>query len=175
MMCAGPPAAADLGRMFFTPAQRATLDNARKQNIRNEVGSENAQAAPVPQNVSVNGVVRRSDGKNTVWINNRAVGAQQARDINVAPGKNDNRVKLTVPQSGHSFELKVGQTADTVSGTITEGYARRTPLPEPEARATPPVASPPVKSANIDSKRATRAGERNVPDDILPDNGLEPK
>ena len=59
-------------------------------------------------------------------------------------------MRLTAPQSGHSIELKVGQTADTVSSHITEGYARRT-LPTYEARATPPEASP-SKIRNIDSK-----------------------
>jgi len=161
MLCAGPLAAADLGRMFFTPAQRDTLDNARKQNIRVEIGSDNEQAAapaPVPRNVSVNGVVRRSDGKSTVWLNNRAVSEPRAAGINVAPGKTDNRVKLSVPESGRSVDLKVGQTVEIVSGAIQEGYARRA-TSEPEAKAvsggentptnvpkvTPPAASRPLK------------------------------
>ncbi|MBI4191566.1 MAG: hypothetical protein HY525_13635 [Betaproteobacteria bacterium] len=163
MLCAGPLAAADLGRMFFTPAQRATLDNARKQNIRIEIGSDNEQAAapapaPVPQNISVNGLVRRSDDKSTVWLNNRAVSEPHTGGINVSPGKNDNRVKLSMPESGRSIDLKVGQTVEIVSGTIQEGYARRA-TPEPEAKAvsggentptdvpkvTPPAVSQPLK------------------------------
>src|SRR6185369_3922403 len=112
--CAGD----ELGRMFFTPAQRATLDNARKQNIRVEIGNENEQqpaAAPVPQNVSVNGVIRRSDGKNTIWLNNRAVNEQQPGSLNAAIGKGDNRVRLKVPESGRNLDLKVGQTVEIVS------------------------------------------------------------
>ena len=143
MLGAGTVAGADLGRMFFTPAQRATLDNARKQNIRIELGSDNEQAVPVPQNVSVNGVVRRSDGKSTVWLNNRAVTEPHAGGINVSPGKNDSRVRLTVPESGRSVDLKVGQTVEIVSGTIEEGYTRRT-TPKPE---TTPAAKPVATSA----------------------------
>ena len=188
MLGAGTVNSADLGRMFFTPAQRAMLDNARKQNIRIELGSDNEQAAPVPQNVSVNGVVRRSDGKSTVWLNKRAVIAPQTGGINVSTSKNDHRVKLTVPHSGRSFDLKVGQTVEIVSGTIEEGYTRRT-APKPEAKAapsteitpsgvenvTPPQASQPIKSEGIAQKRSTRARERDTQDDFRPDSGSEPK
>lgn len=178
MLGAGTAAGADLGRLFFTPAQRAVLDTARKQNIRSEVGSENEQAAaPVPQNVSVNGVVRRSDGKSTVWINNRAVSAPQTSGINVSPNKHDNHVKLTVPESGRSVDLKVGQSVEIVSGTIEEGYSRRT-TPKPAAKAAlgakdnapaaatvPPSAGlPQVKSEAMPGKRLPRAGIRHVED-----------
>ena len=162
MLCAGSAASAELGRLFFTPAQRATLDNARKQNLAIEIGNDNEQAAPpppapVPQNVSVNGLVRRSDGKSTVWLNNRAV-TDNAGGIDVSTLKNDDRVKLSVPGSGRSVDLKVGQTVEIVSGTIEEAYARRTP-PQPAAKtragtdnsasdgekAKTPSASQPVK------------------------------
>jgi len=120
--------AAELARMFYTPVQRATLDNARKQNIRVEIGNESEQqpaAAPVPQNVSVNGIIRRSDGKNTIWLNNRVVNEQNPSGMNAAIGKSDNRVRLSVPDSGRSVDLKVGQTVEIVSGTIEESYLRR--------------------------------------------------
>jgi len=133
--CAG----AELGRMFFTPAQRATLDNARKQNIRVEIGNENEQlpaAAPVPQNVSVNGVIRRSDGKNTIWLNNRVVNEQNPGGMNAAIAKSDNRVRLSVPESGRSVDLKVGQTVEIVSGTIEESYLRR-PAAKAEIKNAP--------------------------------------
>ena len=98
MAGAGTAAGAEFGRMFFTPAQRAALDNFRA--IRTSGMQSSARMSetriwwcppPAPEHVSVNGMVRRSDGKNTVWINNRAVGAQQPRGINVAPGKSDNQ------------------------------------------------------------------------------------
>lgn len=156
MLGAGTAASADLGRLFFTPAQRATLDNLRQQNIP---GSDKEQAAPAQQYVSVNGVVRRSDGKSTVWLNNRAVSGQRAGGLNVSISKDDDRVRLTVPESDRSIDLKVGQTLEIVSGTIEESYARRA-RPKPETKATPggentapgvakvtpPAASQPLKS-----------------------------
>lgn len=169
MLGAGTVAGADPGRLFFTPAQRATLDNLRKQNIKTAPGSDQEQAGPTQQYVSVDGVVRRSDGKSTVWLNNRAVSGQRAAGgLNVSTSNNDNRVRLTVPESNRSIDLKVGQTLELVSGTIEEGYARRAPpkaeaKAKPEAKAipgdektapgvskvTPPAASQPVKSTAI--------------------------
>ncbi len=143
MLCATAATGADLGRLFFTPAQRATLDNARKQNIRIEIGAEKepAVAVPLPQNVSVNGVVRSSDGKSTVWLNNRPVTGRSEGGINVSTNKNDDRVTLKVPETGRSIDLKVGQTVEIVSGTIQEGYSRRT-TPKPEVKAAPVAENP---------------------------------
>ncbi len=158
MAGAGTATGAEFGRMFFTPAQRAALDTFRKQNIQSAITIEDDRdkdlvVAPPPsgpEHMSVGGVVRRSDGRNTAWINNRAVEAGQQGGVSVAPGKNDNRVKLTAPRSGRSFELKVGQTVDVTSGTIEESYARRAvpkpaPAPEPEL-ADKPAATPPPRA-----------------------------
>lgn len=139
---AGTAAGAELGRLFYTPAQRAALDKMREKNVGKEAASEKQPAPPTPQNVSLDGIVRRSDGKNTVWLNNRAVSERQAGSIEVSTGKNDNRVKLTVPESGRSIDLKVGQTAEIISGTIAESYARRAPLPKPEVKAAPGAEQP---------------------------------
>jgi hypothetical protein len=141
LVCGTGAGAAELGRMFYTPAQRATLDNARKQNIKVDIGNDNEQAAPVPQNLSVNGLVRRSDGKSTVWMNNRIVTDRNVSGVAVVPSRNDNRVKLTVPDSGRSVDLKVGQTIEVVSGRIEESFARREIPINPETPAAKPGAT----------------------------------
>ncbi len=190
MLIACTAYAAELERMFFTPAQRATLDNARKQNIRVEIGSDNEQpaAAPVPQNFSVNGVIRRSDGKSTIWLNNRVVSEQPASGMKAAVGKTDNRVRLSVPESGRSVDLKVGQTVEIVSGAVEESYLRR-PAPKPEAKTapgaensgadvanvTPVQPRDAVKSQSALQKRPARAVERDVRDDARNDNGADKK
>ena len=188
---ANTASAAELGRMFFTPAQRATLDNARKQNIRAEIGNENEQqptAAPVPQNVSVNGVIRRSDGKNTIWLNNRIVNEQQPGGMNATLGKADNRVRLNVPDSGRNLDLKVGQTVEIVSGTIEESYLRRPtakpevkPAPEAEkatgdvAKVTSTPAREAVKSEFTLQRRPTRAVDNEVRDESKTDSNVNNK
>ncbi len=169
MASAGTAASAELGRLFFTPAQRATLDSARKQNIRVNVGNEEeqAQAAPVPQSMSVNGVVRRSDGKNTVWLNNRAVTNQQPTGVNVSTNKRNNRVKLTVPESGRSVDLKVGQTIEIVSGTISESYLRP-PVPKPEATPAVKPAATSAESPKPQTAAAQRRRTRDAQDQFEP-------
>ena len=174
LFCAGTAISADFGRMFFTPEQRATLDDARKKNLRIEIGTENVQpAAPAQQNLSVNGIVRRSDGKSTVWLNNRAVTEPRAGDINVVTGKNDNRVKLTDPASGHSVDLKVGQSVEIVSGTVQENYVRR-PTSKPEVKSELESGSIPASAAQANAgeqsapSRSRRAAQRRrVIDDLI--------
>ncbi len=183
---------AELGRMFFTPAQRDTLDNARKQNIRVEIGTDEerpaAAAAPVPHNVSVNGMIRRSDGRNTVWLNNRAISEHQAGGIGAAIGKNDDRVHLRVPESGRNVDLKVGQTVEIVSGTIEENYLRRPgPKPEPKppsspentggdvAKVTAPLQGDALKSESPLQRRPARAVDRDARDESRNDNAADMK
>ena len=149
---AGLAVADDYGRLFFTPAQRATLDNARKQNIRVDIGKDNSDQAaePVSQNISVNGLVKRSDGKSTIWLNNRTVTEQQATGVGIATRKGDNGVKLTVPESGHTIDLKVGQTVEVGTGTVAEGYEKGSlPTQAPPATQPAPASQSPADANKI--------------------------
>jgi len=125
-------ASAELGRLFFTQAQRNALDMARKQNIRLEIGNEEterqqngANAAPLPQTVRLNGMIQRSDGNNTVWLNDKPITGQNAAGMSFLTNRNDSKVKLQLPDGGRSMDLKVGQTAEINSGTVEESYNRR--------------------------------------------------
>jgi hypothetical protein len=128
LLCASAAAHADLGRMFFTPAQRATLDDARKKNTQVEIGvvaTDKPVAAPEPRTISVDGMVKRSDGNNTVWLNNRPVTGKQSDGVTVSPSKTDDRVRLSVPGAGRGVDLKVGQAVEIVSGTIADSFTLR--------------------------------------------------
>jgi hypothetical protein len=179
MLLAWTAGAAELGRLFFTPEQRASLDKARQQNNRAEVGTENEQpAAPVPQNISVNGVIRRSDGKNTIWLNNRVVGEQLKSGVKVTARASDSRVRLSVPDSGRDIDLKVGQTVEIVSGTVAENYLRRPAANvaakpaagsenrSPDAAKGPPPAPPNAKTESPPAIRPARAAQRDGADDV---------
>lgn len=188
MLGLGTAAGAESGRLFFTPAQRASLDKLRDLGAHSTVARGTDDNEPAQQqHVRVDGVLRRSDGKSTVWLNNRAVSSGQTSGIDIAVGKNDNRVKLTIPESSRSIELKVGQTVEIVSGAIDEGYARRA-LPKPVAKVTPEgdnrassaakVTSSPA-SRPVESKATTndgtRAGDGNAQQGLRPDSGPAPK
>ena len=66
-------AAADLGVLFHTPQERARLDKLRR-------GEATEPVAAIPRKHEVTGYVRRSDGRNTVWINGTPVTGPGTRD-----------------------------------------------------------------------------------------------
>jgi hypothetical protein len=134
------PAAEPLGRFFFTPAQRAQLDVARSQKSRATLASEptdeTAAAQPLPEVLTYRGSVRRSDGKSTVWLNNRTVQDQQPVEGLAVVGRvNANGdITLQVPQTNRTIELKPGQSVDLGSGIVEEPFARSVTAPKPETK-----------------------------------------
>lgn len=87
-----PPAA--LERLFFTPAQRADLQAARARPVSsaNPAGS----VEPAPTVVKFDGVLIRSDGKTTRWVDGKAqIGT--AGISNMKPGQIRANGKLYEP------------------------------------------------------------------------------
>lgn len=181
------PAAEIPGRLFYTPGQRAMLDVARKQNVRIDLGGDEQEAAPGPQEVTVNGIIRGSDGKSTVWINHRMVGGKAATPgVEVRPRGDASGVTLALPQSSRSVDLKVGQTIDVNTGAVAEPYRRRSPPPPAEKPASKPPAdgktaekvtpSAPAQAAqsgNMSAPARATDRRRGGSDDLPPSEGLE--
>jgi hypothetical protein len=155
-----------IGRLFFTPAQRTQLDNARSQKNRATLASEQQEGAPAPEVVTYSGMVRRSDGKSTVWINNRSVQDREAPG-GVAVGRvhPDGALTIQVPQSSRNVELKVGQSVEVLSGTIEEPYARRFTAPRPPAKPAEGAASPAGDTAKVETGPQRPRRRPDVPDD----------
>ncbi len=59
-----PAGAEPLGRLFFTPERRAALERQRQLNI------QETQQVIEGATLTVSGVVRRSSGRTTTWVNN---------------------------------------------------------------------------------------------------------
>lgn len=104
-----PASHAELGRLFYTPVQRAGLEQARLHNRTLPVTT----ASIPPRPLTYDGVVIRSDGHSTRWVNGK-------------------------PQAGDSYEfnargktLKPGQTLD--QGHVYEAHGIR----RPEKKETP--------------------------------------
>ena len=156
-------AAEGIGRLFFTPAERAQLDQARVQKQRPVAKAEEPLAPPAaPQVLTYSGVVRRSDGKAVLWLNNRPVDEKEAMSSLSVSGavRSDGAVVVRVPQSGKTIDLKVGQSVELGSGAIAE---RQRPAPAPTAvkpsaasEAPPPSAAPAEPPADR-SKEAAAA------------------
>lgn len=117
-----------VGRIFFTPEQRTQLDSLRKQKA---VASQKRDE-PIPETVTYSGIVRRSDGKATVWINDEALSEADLRNKKSIIGRigRDGQITLQAPQT--AVELKVGQSATLFSGKVDESYTQR-PVPKPAA------------------------------------------
>jgi len=124
-----------LGRLFTTPEERANLDYLR-QTTKAEVLKESTEAsteaiqpiAPViPSSVSMQGYVKRSDGKKgTVWVNNHPMQEDTANgEVQVGKlGRDENQVQLKLPSTGKNFNLKAGQAYLPDSDSVKEITAR---------------------------------------------------
>ncbi len=153
-----------MGRLFFTPEQRARMDVARQQerSIKFEVELEPEASAPPPANLTLNGVITRSDGRTIMWINNKIQGGEKAGLDAIIPGqgKNTGQVSVATPDAKRAIQLKVGQSVDMSSGQVEEGYRR--PPPAPSASA-PSTAKPPAPAGRKDSAPADAQDETPPP------------
>jgi hypothetical protein len=162
------PVKAELGRMFYEPAQRAALDEARRRPPPAVAVAPPVQKLPPPpEYVRLDGVVRRSDGTTSIWLNNRLVeGRRSSEGLEVAASKRaPGNVTVNVPQAGRSVELRVGQQLEVTSGKVQEGY-RLPPAHVPAASPVPRAESEPAEPA---AKSAARrpARERELLRDLL--------
>ena len=139
-----------IGRLFFTPAERSHLDAARLQRKPTapaaSAAAEPAEPPPTTQVVTYGGIVRRSDGKSMLWINNRLVEEKDALSGLSLKGKvrPDGAVTLQVPQTGGSIDVKVGQSVELQTGRVAE-----TRKPPPEAKPAPPVDEPKAAAPEV--------------------------
>ena len=117
--CASAFAEEALGRLFFTPERRQTLDRQRQFNIQEK------QEVPEDPTFTIDGVVTRSSGKQTVWVNGRAVLENDGSlSIGVTPvRKNPGHVLIqsgdsmsTTAKVGETIHRDTGETADSLNG-----------------------------------------------------------
>jgi len=146
-----------LGRLFFSPDQRAQLDMLRTKRV---VASQTKEEPP-PEVVTYNGIVRRSDGKTTVWVNNQALSEADLRDKPAIAGRvsRDGKIVLQATQPGTArTQLKVGQSAELLSGQVAESYnaAANTAARDPKPEAVPKTAP---STAGKDSETPTRGAQ----------------
>ncbi len=161
LSCSGAVFAAEpLGRLFFSPAQRNALDAGKK------ISAPRAGRAPAeprgPREVTLNGVVTRSDGESTVWVNGRALGARPASGVSAtASGSDPTAARVKLRGTPSSVHLRVGQRLERTTGKIAEPYESivgRTEVATPVSKKRKPAARkkptpsdselPPVQSSN---------------------------
>ncbi|MCF8197350.1 MAG: hypothetical protein K9J42_01190 [Sulfuritalea sp.] len=103
--------AQELGRLFFAPERRAALERQRTQNV------EEARTLQ-GTTMSLDGVVYRSSGKATVWINRQAQTENESSRTGVSaqisrrtPGS-----AVLTPGEETPTQLKVGETVNRATG-----------------------------------------------------------
>jgi hypothetical protein len=139
-VCMPAMASDNLGRLFSRPAERNSLDYMRQNqklkviapqpNVELE-SLEKALPPELPNPITLQGYVKRSDGKaSTLWINNQAVQENSTVD-NVKIGKLNQRgfskkgatlegVDINIPANGKHARLKAGQTYAPENNKIYE-------------------------------------------------------
>lgn len=83
----------ELGRLFFTPAQRHQLETSTNHR---------GATTPAPITLELNGIVEGPHGKRTIWVN----GVASIKDIN---GQTTDRQMLRLPDASSDITLKVGE------------------------------------------------------------------
>lgn len=109
--------AQELGRLFFTPEQRANLDLRRKARMPDKPSGQGV-AAPVTR---VDGYVKRSTGPSTIWINGESLGESAAEAPHIDTARPDSgAVSVTVGEGGNRVRLKPGETLDRGNGEVRD-------------------------------------------------------
>lgn len=113
--CSSASADEELGRLFFTPERRQNLDRQRQLNIQEK------QEIPEDPTLTINGVVARSNGKRTVWINGIAQNEKDTHSgVTIKPDRR-NPGKVTVQaEDSPAGKAKVGDTVNRNTGESTD-------------------------------------------------------
>jgi len=93
--------AGNIGRLFFTPEQRAQLEQNRTRSATaNTAAAEDESSTSV---LTVNGIVQKKGGGRTAWINGKAQNAGNSDE------HNPEALPVSVPGQPHPVKVKVGQ------------------------------------------------------------------
>lgn len=104
-----------LGRLFFTPEKRQLLDRQRDLNVQAQ------QETPEDPTLTINGVVSRSSGKRTVWVNGAAQNEKDIPgDVAVTPEKKNPARVVVQPSQQSATHARVGDTINRSSGEAAD-------------------------------------------------------
>lgn len=116
LLAPGAALAQALGRLFFTPEQREALDARRTARL-----PDKPAAVTVSPTTRIDGYVKRSSGKSTLWLDGYAVrNGSQPEGLRVRAGRDPSRLTVRIGEDGRPIEIKVGQTLDRGSGEVID-------------------------------------------------------
>jgi hypothetical protein len=91
-----PPAPSSLRTLFHSAAEREKLDRARRGEPVEEASTASPRRAPP----AVTGFVKRSDGRDTVWLDGRPVTGAEAKRLAESAKSRDGA------EANHGIEVK---------------------------------------------------------------------
>jgi hypothetical protein len=106
-----------LGRLFMTPEWRTALERQRAYNIQESRSLEGGS-------IRLDGVVARSSGKTTVWVNNRPQD-EKSGDTGVAATLSRHQPDRAILSTGNEApaDLRVGASLNRATRETTGGLA----------------------------------------------------
>ena len=101
-----------LKTLFHSPQERQAIESDRKVG-----GPSEERAFAAPSSVQINGMVKRSNGKNVIWINGKnTMDSSMVDGIKVYPGSINKNNKIPVMIDGQKVYIKPGETWSEDSG-----------------------------------------------------------
>ena len=101
----------EVGRLFFTPEQRAALDARRRARVPDKPAAV-VVASPTTR---VDGFVQRSGGPSTVWVNGEPLSEGPGDAPRIGP-----RVSVPVGEGGRRANLRPGEVLDRGTGEVRD-------------------------------------------------------
>jgi hypothetical protein len=101
----------EMGRLFFTPEQRAGLDARRKARVPDKP----AAVVVSSPTTKLDGYVKRSGGTSTVWINGEPLPEGAGDAPRIGP-----RVSIPVGEGGPRAALRPGEVLDRGTGEVRD-------------------------------------------------------
>jgi len=119
LLASAAASAQELGRLFFTPDQRAALDARRKARVPDKPAAVPQAEQPVTR---VDGAVRRSGGRSTVWVNGEPIPENPRADGARLQTKGAKAGSVSIPlgEGGQRYELRAGETLDRGTGEVRD-------------------------------------------------------
>ena len=111
LLIPAPGVAQQVGRLFFTPEQRAALDARRKARVPDKPAAV-VVASPTTK---LDGYVKRSGATSTVWINGEPLPEGAGEAPRIGP-----RVSISVGDGGPRAALRPGEVLDRGTGEVRD-------------------------------------------------------
>ena len=101
----------EVGRLFFTPEQRAALDARRRARVPDKP----AAVVVTSPSTKLDGYVKRSRGPSTVWVNGEPMPEGAGDAPRIGP-----RVSVSLGEGGRRATLRPGEAIDRDTGEVRD-------------------------------------------------------